>query len=161
MFDLTRRGNWAVPIELRAYFKSVASGRAHVLRPLAIHRRPGSGREKFNQIIMHTTTHIYYTFHALLFHVSHPPRVHFTSHTLPLALYPSLIRLLRLTNLTLLVLLLLTLRRNRRRSSPSSSTFIDDLINLCVCNLGVLGTIVSSSLAVSDGSLSLTLGLSA
>jgi hypothetical protein len=81
-----------------------------------------------------------------------------SSHTLPLPLYPSLIRLLRLTNLTLLVLLLHSLRRNRRRSSPSSSTLVYDLINLCVCNLGVLGTIVSSSLAVSDMPLALSLG---
>jgi hypothetical protein len=86
--------------------------------------------------------------------------VHFISHTLPLSLYPSLIRLLRLANLTLLVLLL-TLRRNRRRSSPSSSTFVYNLINLCVRNLGVLGTVVSSSLAVTDVPLTLSLGLSA
>ena len=108
---------------------------------------------------MHTPTHIYNTYYALLFHVSHPYA--FSSHTLPLPLYPSLIRLLRLTNLTLLVLLLPCLRWNGRRSSPSSSTLIDDLIDLCVRNLGILGTIVSSSLAVSDVSLSLTLDLGA
>lgn len=163
MFDLTRRARWNVSSDWTTSLFHVTSFWPST-RPAARcsdFEDLTRGEERSNQIIMHTTTLIYYTCNALLFHVSHPPRVHFTSHTLPLALYPRLIRLLRLTNLTLLVLLLHSLRRNRRRSSPSSSTLVYDLINLCVRNLGVLGTIVSSSLAVSDVPLTLTLGLSA
>jgi hypothetical protein len=76
MFDLTRRGNWAVPIELRAYFQ--ISGFWPSTRPAArcsYFEDLTRGEERSNQIIMHTTTHIYYTCYALLFHVSHPLRV--------------------------------------------------------------------------------------
>jgi hypothetical protein len=129
-------------------------------------------RERSNQTIMHTTTHyIQYIFRApfLMYHTTpHASSSH--SHTLPLTLHPSLIRLLLLSLLILLLLHLLwlvlrlllpSLRRNRRRSSPSPPTLIDDLIDLCVCNRGVLGTIVSPCLTVPDVTLGLVLSLSA